>query len=275
MGSGMIMIGEKINGAIPSSAALIAARDADGIAELARRQVAAGAHYLDVCAGTTPEEELGALLWLIDVVQGAVDTAKTPLCVDSPNPRILAEVLPHVTHPGIVNSISLEGEKCDVLLPVLAGNPGWQAIALCCDNTGLASTADDKVRLATELVSRAKAAGVAPERLHIDPLVLAVSAAPEGAVEFIRAIPRIKEANPGVRVVAAVSNVSFGMPARSVINRYFLAMAMEAGLDTAIIDPTLKSVTETLYATAALLGTDRCGRKYNGAYRKGLIGTKK
>ena len=271
----MIIIGEKINGAIPSAAALIANRDAEAIADLARRQAEAGATFLDVCAGNAGEAELETLLWLIDVVEAAVDTAKTPLCVDSPDPRTLLAALEHVAHPGMLNSISLEGEKCDLLLPWLAEHPEWHAVALCCDNDGLAEKAEDKVRLAGELIARAEAAGVAAGRLHIDPLVLAVSAANEGAVEFFKATKAILAAYPEVHIAAGASNVSYGMPARAVMNRVFLALAIEAGLDTPIIDPCAKSVAETLYATEAVLGRDKHCRKYNNAYRKGLIGTKK
>lgn len=271
----MIIIGEKINGAIPSASAMIAGRDADAVGAVAAVQVAAGAHYLDVCSGVSGAEDLDTLLWLIDVVEGAVDTAATPLCIDSPDPHVLAAALPHVAHAGIINSLSLEGDKCDVLLPFMAANPAWHAIALCCDNGGLAASAEDKVRMARELVARAEAAGVAAERLHIDPLTMAISAEATGATEFLRAIPLILEACPGVHIAAGVSNASFGMPARGVVNRVMLTLALGAGLDTPIIDPTLKSVTETLYATAAVLGQDRRCRAYNTAWRKGLIGTKK
>lgn len=271
----MFIIGEKINGAIPSMAALIAARDTEAIAEIARAQVAAGAHYIDVCSGLAGEEDREVLLWLIEVVQAAIDTAKTPLCIDSPDPQVLANALPTVTHPGILNSISLEGNKCDVLLPLLAEQPEWHVIALCCNNDGLAESAEDKAALAQELVAKAEAAGIEASRIHIDPLALAVSANGAGVTEFLQAIPRILEACPGVHITAGCSNVSFGMPARSVINRTFLTLALAAGLDTPIIDPTLKSMQETLYATAAVLGKDKHCRAYNGAYRKGLIGVKK
>ena len=271
----MIIIGEKINGAIPSASALIAGRDEAAIADLARRQVETGANFIDVCAGNAGEEELETLLWLIDVVEAAVDTAKTPLCVDSPDPRTLLTAAEHVAHPGMLNSISLEGEKCELVLPWLAAHPEWHTVALCCDNAGLAAAAEDKLRLAGELVARAEAAGVAAERLHIDPLVLAVSAAGDGAVQFIKATKLILEAYPEVHIAAGVSNVSYGMPARPVVNRVFLALTIEAGLDTPIIDPCAKSVAETLFATEAVLGRDKHCRKYNNAYRKGLIGTKK
>ena len=118
----MIIIGEKINGAIPSTAQAIKDRDADFIRDLAVKQVEAGADYIDVCAGTSPSEEYDALCWLLDIVEDCTDK---PICLDSPDPRMLVKVAPRVKHPGILNSISDEGEKCDVIIPYLVEHPEW------------------------------------------------------------------------------------------------------------------------------------------------------
>lgn len=265
----MIIIGEKINGAIPRVAEAIRSRNQALIEELVAKQLAAGANYLDVCAGSSPQEELEDLKWLVDVVQGCTDT---PICIDSPDPRILAAIVPYISKPGIINSISGEGEKCEILLPILRDNPQWQVVALCCDNQGIASAAEDKIRIALDLIRQAESYGVTPDRIHIDPLVLALSAVNTAANSFCEAVRRIKEAYPTVKITAALSNVSYGMPVRKLINQNFLTLALAAGLDSGIVDPTNRTITETIYATEALLGKDRLCRKYNTAYRKGLIG---
>ena len=108
----MIIIGEKINGAIPSAAAAIESRDEAFIRKLARMQTETGAQYLDVCAGTAQEKELDTLKWLLEVVQ---DESELPICIDSPNANILKEVFPLVKKPGIINSVSGEGDKCEVI----------------------------------------------------------------------------------------------------------------------------------------------------------------
>lgn len=268
----MIIIGEKINGAIPKTAEAIQNRDEAYIQELVKKQETCGADYLDVCAGTTPEEEYDALCWLIDVVQAV---ATKPVCIDSPDPRMLEKVFPRLEKPGILNSISCEGEKCQILLPILQSNPQWKVIALCCGNNGVAEKAEDKTALAKTLIETADKYGVTPDRMHVDPLVLALSAVNDSSVQFCRAIRQIKEAYPSVNVTAALSNVSFGMPARALLNRNFLTLAMEAGLDSVIADPTNREVTGNIFATEALLGRDRFCRKYNNAYRAGKIGKKK
>ena len=268
----MIIIGEKINGAIPATANAIAQRDADYILNLVKIQEEAGADYLDVCAGTTPEEEKEALLWLIDVVQSQ---ATKPICIDSPDPQILVDVFPKLKKPGLLNSISLEGKKCEILLPLLRENPEWGVVALCCDNSGVAESADDKVKNAFRLIECAAEYGISPDRIHIDPLVLALSAVNDSALQFTEAIRRIKEKYPTVNVTAALSNISFGLPVRKLINTHFLTLCMQAGLNSVIADPANRDVTATLFAVEALLGRDKYCRKYTTAYRKGKIGPAK
>lgn len=265
----MIIIGEKINGAIPATAKAIAERNADYILNLVKIQEEAGADYLDVCAGTSPEEEKEALLWLIDVVQSQ---AQKPICIDSPDPHMLVEVFPKLNRPGLINSISLEGEKCEVLLPLLKENPEWGVVALCCDNSGVAESADTKVENAFLLIEKAAEYGIAPDRMHIDPLVLALSAVNDSALQFTEAVRRIKEKYPTVHVTAALSNISYGLPVRKLVNGHFLTMCMEAGLDSVIADPANRDMYAALTATEALLNQDRYCRKYTTAYRKGKIG---
>lgn len=265
----MIIIGEKINGAIPSIAEAIKNRDRKLIQKRVIDQEAAGADYLDVCAGTSPEEEYDALCWLVDVVQ---EVAEKPICIDSPDPHMLAKVFPRLEKPGLINSISLEGDKCETLLPLLKENSQWGVVALCCDGSGIANKAADKISNAFTLIEKAAEYGVTPERIHIDPLVLALSAVNDSAIQFLEAVRRIKERYPTVSVTAALSNISYGMPVRRLVNVNFLALAMEAGLNSVIADPLNRDIIGTIYATEALLGKDRLCRRYNKAYRTGAIG---
>ena len=265
----MIIIGEKINGSIPSTAKAINEKDEAYIIELVKKQDEAGSDFLDVCAGTAPEIEYDTLCWLIDIVQ---DHSQTPICIDSPDAKMIEKVLPRIKRPGMINSISGEGDKCEVLLPILKDNSDWQVVALCCDNQGIAESADDKVRVGLDLIEQAGKYGVSPDRIHLDPLVLALSAVNDACIQFCDAIIRLKEASPTVNIAAALSNVSFGMPARALLNRNFLTLTIAAGLDTIIADPTHRDVIGTIFATQALLGKDKYCRKYNTAFRTGKIG---
>jgi 5-methyltetrahydrofolate--homocysteine methyltransferase len=263
----MIIIGEKINGAIPSVGDAIRRQDEDFIRELARKQTDAGADYLDVCAGTIPETELDTLRWLVGVVESAVET---PICIDSPNARILAAVIPSIKNAGLINSVSGENNKCDTIYPLAANSP-WGIIALTCDDAGIPSTVDKKAEIGCSLIEKAAKYGIGEERLFIDPLVLAMSAVNDALLAFTGTIRRIRERHGKVKFTSGLSNISFGMPARKHINRVFLSYAIEAGMDSAIMDPANREMYATILAAEVLLGRDKHCRKYNGAFRAGRL----
>jgi 5-methyltetrahydrofolate--homocysteine methyltransferase len=264
----MIIIGEKINGTIPSVKAAIEQKDADYIASMAVKQTEAGATYIDVCASTAPEFEIETLKWLMDIVQNATDT---PLCIDSPNPRVIEAVFNYANKPGLINSISEEGDKCEVLLPLLEGN-SWQVVGLTCDNKGIPNDVETKVAITKIMVEKAAKYGITPDRIHIDPCVMALSTENNSMLNFADEIRQIKALYPTIHVTGAVSNMSFGLPVRSLLNRTCMAFAMEAGMDSAVIDPLNRDMMGTIFATYALLGQDKHCRKYSKAYRHGQIG---
>lgn len=264
----MIIIGEKINGAISSVSDAIERRDEAFIRKLARRQADAGADYLDICAGRAPELEKAEITWLIGIVQSETDT---PLCIDSPNPLLLAELVPQVKGRGIINSISGEGNKCDVLLPIVRDS-GWDVIALTCDNDGIPFATEKKVEIAFRLIEKAGEYGVLPDRLFIDPLVLALSAVNDSMLNFMHAIEQIKARYPTVKFTSGLSNISYSMPYRKIINQIFLALAMSVGMDSAIVDPTNRDIIATILGTDVLMNRDKFCRNYNKAYRTGKIG---
>jgi 5-methyltetrahydrofolate--homocysteine methyltransferase len=264
----LIIIGEKINGAIPSVARAIEGKDAAFISELALRQTEAGADYLDVCAGTVPEREIQTLEWLVEIVEGAVDT---PICLDSPDAKVIATILPSIRREGIVNSVSEESRKCEIIYPLIAGT-GWKVIALTCDDSGIPSGVEKKVEIAGLMIDKAKAAGIAESRIFIDTLVLAVSAVNDALAGFTESLRLIREIYHNVRFTSGLSNISFGMPNRKLVNKNFLAFALQAGMDSAIMDPTDKDMYATILAAEVLLGRDKYCRKYNNAYRNGRLG---
>lgn len=264
----MIIIGEKINGTIPSVKKAIEERDENFITQLANKQVEAGADYLDVCASTAPEVEVETLKWLIEIVQ---KTTEVPLCIDSPNANAIAQVLEYVKKPGIVNSVSLEGDKCEVIYPLIEGTE-WQVIALTCDNKGIPSDVETRINITKTLVEKAQQHNIPLEKIHIDPLVIALSSDNNSLLKFVETTKQIKELFPTIHVTSGLSNISFGMPLRKVVNQNFLTMAMMAGMDSAILDPTNRDMMATLLANQALLGRDKYCRNFSNAYRKNKIG---
>lgn len=269
----MIVIGEKINGAIPSIKTAIAVRDAELIQQRTIAQTNAGANFLDCAPSTTPEVEYDTMCWLIEQMQAV---SSTPLCIDSPNAKLLARILEEgrVNKPGMVNSVNEEGDKCETIFPILAGTD-WHVIGLTCDQDGIPYDSKKKIEIAKRIIDKADHYGVALSHLHIDPCVMALSTMPNAMEDFSSCIRGIHEFAPEVKVTGAISNISFEMPARKYINLGCITYAIEAGLDSAIMDPCNMDMMSTIYAAEALLKKDKGGRKYNRAYRQGKIGQKK
>ncbi|MBQ8304867.1 MAG: methyltetrahydrofolate cobalamin methyltransferase [Blautia sp.] len=266
----MIIIGEKINGSIPPVAKAIAERDAEFIKQRAIMQDEAGATYLDCCA-SVEKDEVETLKWMIDCIQEVSDL---PIAVDSPSADVLLEVFPYVKRPGIINSVSMEGDKVDKIFPAIA-NTKWEVIALLSDDTGIPKSAADRLKVFDKLMAKAKEYGIAPNRIHIDPLIEMLCTSEDGIAMIEEVITTIREQYPSIHITAAISNISFNLPVRKLVNLGFTVLAMKAGLDSGILDPTNRDLLGVIYATEALLGLDDYCMEYISAYRDGLIGPKK
>ena len=271
----MIIIGEKINGAIPSIAQAIADHNEDLIKERTLAQVAAGADFLDCAPSTASDIEYDTMVWLINVMQGVTDV---PLAIDSPNVDLLKRILEegHVKRPGMVNSVNEEagGYKIKTIFPMIAGTD-WNVVGLTCDDTGIPLDSDAKVDIAKRMIDEAVKYGVALKNFHIDPCVMSLSTVSRALEDFEYCIQKIHEYAPEVKVTGALSNISFSMPARKYINMACAVHALRAGLDSGIMDPCSMDMMGIIYAADALDQRDKAGRKYNRAYRKGIFGNKK
>ncbi|MCL2807864.1 MAG: dihydropteroate synthase [Coriobacteriia bacterium] len=268
----MIVIGEKINGFIPKTLAAIESGNKEYIEELASAQEQSGAHYLDICAGVNRESELDTMVWLIELAQKA---SSLPLCLDSSSPTVLLEVMKRVQRPGMLNSVSLEEEegvsKCSLVFPVIA-HTDWKIVALTVGPGGIPKTPQDKAAVAGRMIEQAEEAGIVQERIFIDLVVTTLATQQDSLQNFCEALKLVKKQYPRVHFTSGVSNISFGMPYRKAINQQFLALAMEAGMDCAILDPLSSGMQSTLFATSALLGKDEFCMEYLQAYRKGFFG---
>lgn len=267
----MIIIGEKINGSIPAVAEAIAKRDADFIKNRAKMQAEAGATFIDCCASVPEAEEAETLKWMIDCIQEVTDL---PISVDSPSPDVLLEVFPYCKRPGLINSVSGEGDKIDKIFPAIADTK-WEVICLLSDDTGIPKCAADRLKVFDKIMAKAKEYGIAPSRMHIDPLVEMLCTSENGIETNTEVISTVRSQYPDIHITAAVSNISFNLPVRKMINLGFTVLAMNAGLDSAILDPTNRDLMGVIYATEALLGEDEYCMEYIGAYREGIFGPKK
>ncbi|WP_303866124.1 methyltetrahydrofolate cobalamin methyltransferase [Acetobacterium wieringae] len=263
----MIIIGEKINGAIPSTGKAIAEKDAEFIRNLAIKQAEAGADFIDVCASVDDDIELETMKWLIDIVQDAVDT---PIAVDSPNVYTCIESMKYCNKPGLFNSVSLEGDKVDVAFKVLADTK-WECVALLNSDKGIPKTAKDRLEVFGDLMAKCKEYNIDPSRMHIDPLIEMLCTSEDGITMVTEVIREIKKQYPTIHVTGAVSNISFNLPARRIANQAFAVLAMSAGMDSFILDPLNKDMMGMLYATEAMMGEDEYCMEYIGAFREGIF----
>jgi len=263
----MEIIGEKINGTRESVARAIVERDAAFIRDLACKQAEAGADWLDVNAGTHPDREPDDLVWLVERVQEATDT---PLCLDSSNPQALATAIDAVERPPMINSISGEPERLEGILPLVAEHD-FRVIALAMGASRVPETSEDRLAAASEVLAATRAAGVPDEQVYVDPLALTIGTNYESGRVFLDTLETVRAAYPEVHFTVGLSNISFGMPARSLINRAFLTLALGAGLDSAILDPLDRELRAVLLAAELVLGRDRHCLCFTRAYRSGLF----
>lgn len=266
----MIIIGEKINGSIPVVAEAIAKRDADFIKARAKAQADAGATFIDCCASVS-EGEVETLKWMIDCIQEVTDL---PISLDSPSPDVLVQVFPYCKRAGLINSVSGEGNKIEKIFPAIADTK-WQVICLLSDDTGIPKNADDRLRVFDKIMAKAKEYNIAPTRMYIDPLVEMLCTSENGIETNTTVISTVRKMYPDIHIEAAVSNISFNLPVRKMVNLGFVVLAMNAGLDAAILDPTNRDMMGVIYATEALLGQDDYCMEYISAYRDGIFGPKK
>jgi cobalamin-dependent methionine synthase I len=262
----MFIIGELINCTRKRIGAAAQSRDAEFIKEVARNQVNAGADMLDVNGGI-PGQEAECLTWLVNVVQGATGT---PLCLDSADPAALRSALPLCKQRPMINSITDEPARYQAVLPLLKEYRA-KVLALCMGTAGPPTGVEDRIATACRLVDSLTAEGMALDDVYLDLCVLPVSTGPEHGKALLEAIGQIRERYPGVHISAGVSNVSFGLPVRKLLNEVFLVLLMARGLDAAIVDPCDRQLMMNLKAAEALLGRDEYCVEYLRAYREGKL----
>jgi 5-methyltetrahydrofolate corrinoid/iron sulfur protein methyltransferase len=263
----MIIIGELINASRKAIKAAIEARDAEAIQKVARDQAGAGADYIDVNAGIFVGEEPEYLKWLVETVQQATDQ---PCAIDSPDPAAIEAALSVHKGTAMINSISLEKDRWDKLIPIVAGTD-MKIIALCMSDAGMPQTVADRLKIADQLVNRLLKNNVDLENIFVDPLVQPISVDNTLGMAFIDAIEKILAAFPGIRTACGLSNISYGLPGRKALNQTFMTMAIAKGLDGAIVNPLDSRMMASIIAAEVLAGRDNFCMNFLKAYRAGMF----
>lgn len=262
----MIIISELINTSRKQIKEAVDKKDAEFIKAVAKRQADAGCDFIDVNCGTNIHTEPEDLKWVANLAQSA---ANLPLCIDSPNPKAIEAALSVHKGRAFINSVTAEKERVEAILP-LVKKYNSMVIGLAVSEEGVPVTAEERVKAAEEILRAVTKFGIDRDNLYIDAVVQPVATNSSQGMEFLKAIHTIK-ASLGLKTVAGVSNVSFGLPKRIIVNASFLAMAIAFGLDAAIIDITDAQIYAAVKSANALAGNDQFCQEYISAFRKGRL----
>ncbi|MEG2367573.1 MAG: homocysteine S-methyltransferase family protein [Oscillospiraceae bacterium] len=250
---GAKIIGERLN---PTGKKLLkeALRtgNTDYILKTAIAQVEAGADILDVNVGLPELDEKAVMVKNIKALQGFVTC---PLEIDSSDKEVIEAALRAYNGIAIVNSVNGEDKVLDEILPIVK-KYGACVIGLTLNEKGIPATGEERLQIAEHILDKALAYGIKKEKIIIDCLTLTVSAQQEAAAETLRAIALVKE-KLGLKTVLGVSNISFGLPQREQVNAAFLTLALQAGLDLAIVNPNIKSITDAIFCFNVLSNRDK------------------
>lgn len=256
------IIGERIN---PTGKKLfkqaLVDNNIDYILTQALSQVSGGAEILDVNVGHPEIDEKKMMVRVLKAIQSVCDA---PLQIDSTKPDVLDSGLRYYNGKPIVNSVNGEEKSLSTVLP-LVKKYGASVVGLTLDENGIPKTAEGRFEIAKRIVSRAEELGIDRRDVYIDCLTLTVSAEQDACRETLKALHRVKT-ELGCKTCLGVSNISFGLPNRELVNRTFLTMALEEGLDLPIINPNVESMTGAVRAYRVLSGIDKNSVEFINAY---------
>ncbi len=266
----MLIIGEKINSTRERVRKMIEDRDSKSIQELASHQINAGAQVLDVNSSAANGNKEENMKWLVKTVQ---EVTSSPLCIDSANPLEIKkgiETYKEISGKALINSITGEKERIERLLPTIKKYQ-CRVVALTMDERGIPDSSQTRIDIAHKLIRVLTDSGILLSDIYIDPLVVPIGTNDKNGVIVLDTIRGIKEAFPEVKTVIGLSNISYGLPERRLLNCVFMVLAMSFGLDAAIIDPTDKRMMALIKTARTLLGQDSYCAEYIKAYREGKI----
>lgn len=260
--SGVRIIGERINptGKKLFKQALID-NNIDYILEQAITQAEAGADILDVNVGLPEIDETEMMKKVIKSLQSVISV---PLQIDSSNSQTIEAALRVYNGKAIVNSVNGEKEVLDTILPIVK-KYGAAVVGLTLDKSGIPNEAEQRFEIAKRILDAALAYGINKEDVYIDALTLTASAQQKEVVETLKTVKMVKE-ELGLKTVLGVSNISFGLPNRELINHSFLTLALAHGLDMPIINPNITSMIDAVRAFNVLYNNDKNAEKYIGKY---------
>ncbi len=267
----MLIIGEKINASNKSVGQAIDNKDREFLAGLARDQAAAGADFIDINAGVGQgawEHPEAAMEWLVELVQAATDK---PLAIDSDVPGVIEAALRKYSGDDVmINSVSADPEKLEAVGP-LAVERQASLVALAMGRGRIPDNVEERLAACDEIMTYLTRLGLREDQVFFDPLVLPIAVDSTQGLVTLKTIEQIKSRYPTAKTVMGLSNISYGLPQRGMVNRAFLLMAASAGLDAAILDPLDAKMMSFVRVADMLTGKDPSCKGYLRAHRRGML----
>jgi 5-methyltetrahydrofolate corrinoid/iron sulfur protein methyltransferase len=260
----MYVIGERINGMFKDVRQAIQAKDKGPIRDLAQRQLACGAHCLDVNVGPASDDPVSTMQWLVETIREVTDA---PLAIDTTKNEVMTVGIKAAGPGSVINSTTGQQAKLDALLPLAADNDA-SLVALTIDEKGIPRDANGRVEIALRVVAAAMEHGISPDRIYVDGVIIPISADQVTPTHVLNTIGQCKMlSDPPPKTILGLSNVSQGAVYRELINRTYLVMALAHGLDAAIMDPMDSEMMDAMITTELLLNRNVYCADFLKAYR--------
>lgn len=264
----MLVVGELINASRTKVKEAITNKDGQRIKELVASQVNAGADYIDlnVAGGISLSDEARDIQWLVNRTQEV--STDIPIMIDSANYEVIvAGLAAYKGKEVIINSIDATPGRMDSVLPLVFQYEA-KVVALTMGETGIPKDSTNRIKEAEKIATRLDKEKIGLDRVFFDPIILPLSTASDNGKIALETLAAIKKEFPGSATIAGLSNISYGLPKRALINRAYLVMAIYEGLDAAILDPTDREIIYLARAAEALAGRDPRLRRYMRCVRQ-------
>ena len=248
----MILIGEKLNSSIPKTLEAFQAKDESAVVELIRRQADGGAQFLDINTAICGEAEQETLLWVIGLVK---DNCDCGIMIDTTDPAVMAAGVQAAAGRRLILNSATITERFEEVTR-LARESGASVVGLPIDSEGMPHTAQEKCTKIDLLMGKLREAGIPDSRIYVDVLIETLATDGESAKNAIAALRHVAANYPDAQTTCGLSNISFGLPRRSLINSAFVSAALSAGLTSAILDPASPAMQAALAASRVVAGQD-------------------
>ncbi len=265
----MLIIGELLNATRKKIKEAVLAKDVGYLQDIAKQQDAAGADYIDLNVATgsgKQEKEIEDMKWAVTLIR---EVTEKPLAIDTTSFDVMKAGLDAHGPGAMINSISAEKGRLFPFLK-LARDYDCTAIVLPVRDSGIPRDTETRLEISKEILEAAKQENISRERLYFDPLTLPLGVEDNSGAETLRTLQEMKK-QLGLLTTMGLSNISYGLPLRTLVNRTFLTLAIFAGLDSALINPLNKEVMSSMRAALLGLGKDSYCGTYLKAFRDGNL----